>query len=532
MQGLRPGKTVGKNGADTARRGSGLVGRITSGERSLSQDRFVDRAARAAGGLARIGIGANDAVALLLRNDIAFLEASRAASMLGAFSVPINWHLSGAEVAFIIEDSGARVLVVHADLLPALAPSLPAGLTVLIVATPPEIAEAYGIPAQQCAVPVDQTDWDAWVDAEQSVVPVPVAPPAAIIYTSGTTGRPKGVRRNPADAETLQRGMTLGAFVMDLRPDARTMITGPMYHAAPNVYAQAMVAVGAEVWLEPKFDAEELLAAIETHRLTHLNLVPLMFVRLLKLPEAVRRKYDVSSLRHVVHAAAPCPIDIKRQMIEWWGPVLTEYYGSTETGAVVHCTAEEWLAHPGTVGRALPHSDVLIIGDNGEELPRGEIGEIFARNHSVADFSYSGAPEKRGEIDREGLITSGDVGYLDADGFLFLCDRRKDMVISGGVNIYPAEIESALVGHPGVADCAVFGIPDEEFGEALAAVVQMEPGATLSAAQVRDYLRERIARYKVPKLVEFASELPREDTGKIFKRKLRDPYWAAAGRSI
>lgn len=508
------------------------MAKIVSGAREMSHEVFQERCARAATGFAKMGIGTNGAIGVLLRNDIAFLEASKGASLLGAFSVPINWHLSGPEVAYILTDSAAKALVVHTDLLPAIAADLPAGVEVLVVTTPPEIAEAYGIALDRCAVPAGRTDWDMWVDSHAPAEPTPIQPPAAIIYTSGTTGRPKGVRRDAATTETLARGGVLGAFVMGLVPGARTVITGPMYHAAPNVYAQAMAAYGADIWLQPKFDAEELLQMIEAHAITNLNMVPLMFVRLLKLPQAVRDKYDVSSLRHVVHAAAPCPPEVKRAMIDWWGPIIVEYYGSTETGAVVHCTAEEWLAHPGTVGRALPETDVVIVDEQGEVMPQGGIGEVYARNHAVADFSYSGNTEKRREIDRDGLITSGDVGYLDADGFLFLCDRRKDMIISGGVNIYPAEIESVLLGMPGVTDCAVFGIPNEEFGEAIAAVVQPTPDVEIDRDAVRAYLRERVAGYKIPRLIEFATELPREDSGKIFKRKLRDPYWAASGRSI
>lgn len=508
------------------------MGKVISGDRVVSHKRFLDRASRAAGGFMAIGIGANDAVALLLRNDIAFLEASRGAALLGAFSVPINWHLTGPEVAFILQDSQARVLIVHADLLQAIAAWLPEDLPVLVVSTPPEIAAAYRIPAERLPTPEGRTDWDVWVYGHEPAKPEPVEPPAAIIYTSGTTGRPKGIRRQPATPEMIVQAKDMIAMVMGIDPTAKTLITGPMYHAAPNVYVQHMAAAGADIWLQPRFDAEELLQAIEAHGLTNLNLVPLMFVRLLKLPEDVRKKYDVSSLRHVVHAAAPCPQDVKRAMIDWWGPIIDEYYGSTETHAVVHCTSQDWLDHPGTVGRALPRTRVAVLDEDGVEVPVGEIGEVYAWNNAIADFTYSGAPEKRGEIDRGGLITSGDIGYLDQDGYLFLRDRRKDMVISGGVNIYPAEIEAALLGMEGIADCAVFGIPDEEFGEALAAVILLQPGVAIDAAQVRTYLRGRLAGYLVPRLIEFATELPREDSGKIFKRKLREPYWAAAGRSI
>jgi long-chain acyl-CoA synthetase len=351
-----------------------------------------------------------------------------------------------------------------------------------------------------------------------------------MIYTSGTTGRPKGVRRQPTPPEQQAAGVARLAQIFGIKPGMRIAVTGPMYHSAPNAYGRAAANECGLVVLQPRFDPGELLALIERHCLTGLHLVPTMFVRLLRLPDAVKRKYDVSSLRFVVHAGAPCPVDVKRAMIDWWGPVITEYYGSTESGPVTFCTSAEYLAHPGTVGRPVSEAELVIMNDTGQVLPTGEIGEIYVRHSGLQDFTYHGQDARRREIERAGYITNGDVGYLDKDGYLYLCDRKKDMVISGGVNIYPAEIEAVLLAMPGVQDCAVFGIPDAEFGEALCAVIQ--PQIPITADQVRAYLRERLARYKVPKQVEFQSELPREDSGKIFKRKLRDPYWARAGRAI
>jgi long-chain acyl-CoA synthetase len=275
-----------------------------------------------------------------------------------------------------------------------------------------------------------------------------------------------------------------------------------------------------------------LLAMIERYKVTHIHMVPIMFNRLLRLPDEVKQKYDLSSLKFVVHAAAPCPPPIKRAMIEWWGPVINEYYGSTETGAVVTCTSEEWLAHPGTVGKAMPRADVRVIDADGNSLPAGEIGEVVAKMSGGADFTYHGDDAKRAASEKAGLIAPGDIGYFDADGFLYLCDRAKDMIISGGANIYPAEIEAELHKMPGVADCGVFGIPDEEFGEAVCAVVQPMPGWDLSEADVRSYLRGQVSSYKVPKRVDFHAELPREDSGKIFKRKLREPFWEGLDRRI
>jgi long-chain acyl-CoA synthetase len=322
--------------------------------------------------------------------------------------------------------------------------------------------------------------------------------------------------------------------IFDIRPGEgiRTVITGPVYHSAPNLYALSAARDGGLVVLQPRFDAEDLLRQIEQHRITHLHMVPTMFVRLLKLPAEVRGKYDLSSLKFVVHAAAPCPPDVKRQMIEWWGPIINEYYGGTETGGAVFHTAEEALKKPGTVGRPIPGAVVKILDAAGKELGPGKIGEVYLRIGGFPDFTYNGMDDKRHEVERNGLITCGDVGYLDEEGYLFLCDRVRDMVISGGVNIYPAEIEAVLIGMPGVQDCAVFGIPDEEYGESLAAFIQPQPNATLTADAVRAWLRERVAGYKVPKMVEFRAELPREDSGKIFKRKLRAPYWEKAGRQI
>jgi long-chain acyl-CoA synthetase len=261
-------------------------------------------------------------------------------------------------------------------------------------------------------------------------------------------------------------------------------------------------------------------------------MVPIMFNRLLKLPEDIRRKYDTSSLKFVVHAAAPVSPPIKRAMIEWWGPVINEYYGATETGMVVFCDSEEWLAHPGTVGKAIPEADVRVIDEKGNALKAREIGEVVARVKAIADFTYHGDDKKRRESEKAGLIAPGDIGYFDEDGYLYLCDRAKDMVISGGVNIYPAEIEAELHKMHGVADCAIFGIPDDEYGEAICAVVQPQPGATLTEIDVKTYLRAHVAGYKVPKRIEFARDLPREDSGKIFKRKLREPFWEGKERRI
>jgi len=511
---------------------------IISGARVAEIAALQERAARAASGFRSIGIGPGDVVAVYLRNDFPFMEASAAAGLVGAYSTPVNWHNSPDEARYIFENSGAKAIIIHADLLRGIEKAIPKDVPVFVVETPPEIVSAYGLSPDDAKLPAGATSWDTWLAQFPPIEAGPAEPPGSMIYTSGTTGHPKGVRRAPPTPEQavawagiIGKVMGFNATYGDPR-DMVTVVTGPMYHSAPNAYGLYAFRVGANIILQPRFDAEELLQMIERHKVTHLHMVPTMFVRLLKLPDEVKKKYDLSSLRFVVHAAAPCPVHVKQAMIEWWGPVINEYYGGTETGAVVFCNSEEYLAHPGTVGKAVENAKVLVLDDNGNELARGATGEIVCRTAAIPDFTYHGDDEKRRKSEKAGLIALGDVGYLDEDGFLYLCDRAKDMVISGGVNIYPAEIEAELHKMPGVGDCAVFGIPDDEFGESLCAVVQPQPGATLSEADVRSFLRERVAGYKVPKKVEFRSDLPREDSGKIFKRKLREPYWEQAGRRI
>jgi long-chain acyl-CoA synthetase len=509
-------------------------GRFLSGERELTQGQLIERVARTASGFAAAGIGFEDTVAIMLRNDFPFFEASMGASALGAHPVPINWHFQAEEAGYILRDSGAKALVIHADLLPQISGGIPDGVQIYVVTPPPEIQTAYDISARQCAPPEGSLVWDEWLGSQEPQRLAPPPPPSSMIYTSGTTGHPKGVRRKPYTPEATAKFAEMVAEAFGLTPDGdfRTVITGPMYHAAPNAYGLWAARNGGFCVLQPRFDPEQLLRLIQQHHITHLHMVPTMFVRLLKLADDVKAKYDLSSLKFVVHAAAPCPPQVKRQMIEWWGPVINEYYGSSETGAVVFHTSEEALLKPGTVGRAVKDAVVRIYDWQGNQLGPNEVGDIYVLLGGFPDFTYNRADEKRREAGRDGLVTVGDVGYVDEDGYLFLCDRKHDMVISGGVNIYPAEIEAMLIAMPGVHDCAVFGIPDEEFGESLCACIETESGTTLSGDEVRAFLSNKLARYKVPKVIEFRNELPREDSGKIFKRKLRASYWEKAGRQI
>jgi long-chain acyl-CoA synthetase len=510
------------------------TGRVISGNREISRDKIMERAGRVASGFATLGVGAGDAIAVMLRNDFPFFEASYAAQRLGAYCVPVNWHGKAPEITYVVRDCRAKVVVAHSDLLTEIGPAVPEGIPLLVVHTPREIASAYGIPDEQCQVPAGSLLWDEWLAGFSPMSEGDTAAISSMIYTSGTTGHPKGVQRlnlGPEFAEAIAR---MACEVFGFAPDRaiRTVITGPLYHSSPNAYGLIAVRQGGLVILQPRFDAEALLRLIEQYRITHLHLVPTMFVRLLRLPETVRRRYDLSSLEWIVHVGAPCPAHIKRAMIDWWGPIICEGYGGTEIGFVTFHTGAEALHKPGTVGRPRAGATIRIYDDLGRELPAGEIGEVYVRIEGMPDFTYHGIPEKRHEVERDGFISIGDMGYLDEDGYLFLCDRKHDMVISGGVNIYPAEIEAALLGLAGVRDCAVFGIPDDVFGETLCAHIEPEPGVVLDEGEVRAFLRERLADFKVPRFIRFAANLPREDTGKIMKRILRDPYWEHAGRRI
>jgi long-chain acyl-CoA synthetase len=515
------------------------MGWIKCGERKLDARAFDDRARRAASLLEGYGIAAGDGVALCLRNDLAFFEVSFGVGMLGAYGVPINWHSTATEAAYILRDSAAKVLVIHSDLLPGLRAAIDNDVVTIVVRTPAEIAEAYALDDY---LPVaGDVLWEERLASSVSLDREPATPPSTMIYTSGTTGKPKGVRRPPASPRqrgSLSRMLALSygyTAYIDGPHNAGDIITaaiGPLYHTAPNVHSSFSIRIGANVLIEPRFDAERLLALIERERITHLNMVPIMFVRLLRLPEETRSRYDLTSLRYVAHAAAPCPAPVKRAMIKWWGPIVHEYYGTTEVGNVTRLDSAEWLAHPGSVGRAMPDTEIRIVDADGLPVPVGTVGEILARRRDDGDFTYHNDPEKRAAAEKGGLLVSGDLGYLDEAGFLYLCDRKSDMILSGGANIYPAEIEAELLKLPGVADCAVFGIPDDEFGEAVHAMVQPVAGFSLDPARLRSELRATLAGYKVPRRIELVKKLPREDSGKIFKRKLRAPFWEGRERSI
>lgn len=496
---------------------------LRSGALERPYEELAGRAARLAGALAGLGAAPGDRVALLMHNEARFVEASIGIGLAGCAPVPVNSHWTGREVAHVLADSGCRIVLVHADLV-AVAEEAAPDATLVELVPPAEVADAFGLDAEAAAPSGRHAEYEALLERSAPPAQPVTTAPMSIIYTSGTTGTPKGVLRDPTPPELAPALAQLVLEGLAFAPGMRTLIPAPLYHTAPNVHSLFAVRMGCELTLMPRFDPETLLALIERHRIEHVQMVPTMFTRLLALPEATRARYDVSSLKSVVHAAAPCPVEVKRAMIDWWGPVVNEYYGGTEVGLVVVTDTAAWLEHPGTVGSPVGDGAVRIVGEDGRDLPPGETGEIFLRPPSCwPDFTYLNRPEQRAAVGLGDFVSLGDAGHLDADGYLHITDRIKDMVISGGVNVYPAEIEECLLGLDGVVDVAVFGIPDPDWGEALAAHVQLAPGAALDADAVRAHVRTHLAGYKVPRTIVF-EDLPREDTGKLFKRRLAERY--------
>ena len=482
-----------------------MTARLVFNQAEIPSSALEESVRRSAGGLERAGVGERDVVAVMLHNSPAFIQTMLAARLLGAYYCPINWHYKAEEAGWMLRDSGARALVIEQGLLAQIDDDLLKNLKVL-----------------------DAGDFSWHAPWSQLVR----APGAMMPYTSGTTGRAKGVRRLAPEPRQAEAMAALVASVLGIEPGMRALLSAPLYHSAPAGYALYSMLSGELLVLEERFDAERTLALIQELKLTHAYLVPTMYVRLLRLPTEAKKRYDLSSIRFVASTGSPCPAEVKRAMIDWWGPVFHESYAASELGYVTAASSEEALRKPGTAGRPVGEAQIRILDAEGRELPRGEVGLIYARQPAYPDFTYNNDPEARRKLERDGLRSLGDMGFIDQDGYLYVCDRASDMVISGGVNIYPAEIEAALALMPGVRDCAVFGIPDHEFGEALAAAVQVEPDARLDAVSIKSFLSAKIAAYKIPKVIAFHEAMPREDSGKIFKRRLRAPYWEKAGRRI
>ena len=488
---------------------------------------LLSEANRLVHGLRAQGLEADDVVAALLPNCAQYSALNLAITQAGFFLVPLNWHLAGAEVAYILQDSGAKVFLCHEQ---TKSPALDA---IERVSFAKDKAFILGSEGTDQLLP-----YEALVRDQSDAMPDDRCLGAVMFYTSGTTGKPKGVKRNvpPIDPDTSAIMYTMLLSLFGIQPLSNNVhfCGSPMYHTAVMNWSTSSLHMGHVLVMHDSWDAEEMLQAVERYKITTTHVVPTQMVHLQKLPIELREKYDLSSMTHMIHTAAPISPAVKADLLEWWGPSIYEYYASTEGGGAI-ATPQEWLANKGTVGKAWPGAEIKIFDDEGNEMPVGEQGTIYMLMNDLTRFEYRGDKEKTEKARLNDYFTAGDIGYLNEDGFLFLCDRKIDMIISGGANIYPAEIESVLITHPLVRDCCVFGIPDEQWGEQIKAVVELLDSSTdkeQAAQEINDFLAQDIAKMKLPKSYDFIDEMPRDPNGKLYKRNLRAPYWQGHDKAI
>lgn len=475
------------------------------------------------------GLMPGDAFAVIAGNRREYLEAFAAATHGGWLLVPVNYHLVAEEIAYILADSGSRVLLVDDRYVDVARATLAHDGTPTLEAVVLMGGGAEGF-----------VSYETFIGARPASEPEEQSAGGPMFYTSGTTGKPKGVRSGMVQVGTPVAAMqAIGAGLsgmLGLPPGGTSLLVGPIYHSAQWAFSFLPLLAGSSIVMRHKFDAGETLTLIDEHAITNTHLVPTQFTRMLRLPDEQRQAFKGDSLKIVWHGAAPCPPTIKHQMIEWWGPVVSEYYGSTEGAIVTTVSATDWLSRPGTLGKPTPIMEVIVIKEDGERATPGESGQLYVRNLMGSDFEYHNDPKKTADAHLEpGVFTFGDIGYLDEEGYLYMSDRKIDMIISGGVNIYPAEIEAVLIDHPAVLDAAVFGIPNEEFGEEVKAAVELAAGASGDERLAEDLIahcRERLAGFKTPRSIDFEETLPRHPTGKLLKRLLRDKYWQDSGRVI
>lgn len=478
---------------------------------------------RVANGLRKHGLETGDGVAVVMPNCPAFYEIFLAALQTGLYFTPINHYLAAGEMAYVIKDSEAKALFVHENY----------GSKVRKAVTQAHLSN------RSCFAIGEIPDFQSFAEFKagySDALPDNRTAGISMVYTSGTTGKPKGVKQplpdEPPEGAKSTR-VQIGEIIDWHVGDGVYLLNGPLHHSAPIGFSTLALHMGHTVIMTDKWEAEDVLRLIDKYKVTNIQMVPIHFHRLLKLSEEVRSRYDVSSIKSVLHSASPCPKNVKMAMIDWWGPVIYEQYGGTE-GGFTFCNSKEWLAKPGTVGKPWPGTEIKILDDNNNELPPCEVGAVYAKT-SLGPPTYFKDKEKTDSARWGDFFTIGEMGYLDEDGWLFLVDRKSDMLVSGGVNIYPAEIEAVLMQHPKIRDAAVIGVPNEEWGEEVKAILEMEPGFESGEEVINEVLvfcRENLAGYKIPRSVEFMDELPRGPNGKLYKRQLREKYWQGHEKRI
>ena len=491
---------------------------LVEGERAFTWRTFFRTRNRFAHSLAALGLGAGHHAVIYAHNSAESIVATQALRALGAVAVPMNHRLTAEEVVYILDNSDATAVLVGDGFLPMAEQARG-------VATRVKHWVTLGAERRPWAHALD----DLLAPGRDEAPPAPAAVGGSMVYTAGTTGKPKGALRRVIDAAGLLPRL---AALDCVDPSHVHLVAGPLYHSAPGGFALYAHLVGATVVVMRKFDAEDALRHIERHRCTTTFMAPTLLKRIVDLPAAVRARYDVHSMRSIVMAAAPCPMRVKAQVLEMFGPVLYEFYGSTELGVNTVLRPEDVLRKPGSCGRAAPGVELAVWDDDGRPVPAGTPGELFVRRYSGVFDEYYKNPTATAQTSRGEWMSVGDVAWIDAEGFVYICDRKRDMIISGGVNIYPAEIEDVLHRHPAIEDAAVFGVPDAEWGERVHAAVELRAGMMATERDVVEFCRAHLADYKAPREVSFHADFPRDSAGKLLKRVLRDPHWAGRGARI
>ena len=475
--------------------------------------------------LQKQGIGQSDTIAILMRNDVKYLELIQACRYLGCYFVPLNWHSVTTEITHIVQDSGAKILIAHTDLIHQLDEKNLPEVKIAVCPTPLEMKESYHIDINASSRAADMALNIELLLQTATQIDTELKPFRGMFaYTSGSTGRPKGIKRktdaSEGDKYAVYQG--LSRTLMQLTTNDRFYVAAPIYHSAPNTLSLCSLAASdVDIYISTKFDPEYFLADIHKYKITHIYIVPTMMIRLLKLPQSVREQYNLDSLKFALSTGSACPADIKKAMIDWFGPIFFESYGASEIGFMTLISSSEALKKPGSVGKVVPGGAIKILDENKQELGPLHSGLIYVDLPMFGKFDYTNSDGDSSAYTYQSYISVGDVGFLDDEGYLFINDRQKDMIISGGANIFPLEIESVLIQMDDIVDCAIFGAPDPEFGEMVVAAVQCQPTKNITLEQMHEFLDGKLARFKFPRKLDIHQKLPRQDTGKIFKQKLR-----------